>query len=236
MSTYGILQVHQNVTAYKRTEDRKIYLLHSFGHRINKLVFPFPARLAYSNWDQMQVKWNWIQLLLTLWPMFWEYQTTCCVSCKTSLWSCVLNWLDFNLSQDLSPLDARSCSMWRVTTRRNLRQVDKKMCEQFSLTYLMFPPSSSTLAPGSTRLSCRSLKNNLCQNASTSSWQYPPVLLFSSLVLPVLLQPSACILSPPRLAKCEEGSRISCTSGRFPELSPSPPPSPQEWSHWGTKP
>ena len=26
-----------------------------------------------------------------------------------------------NLSQDLSPLEARSCSMCRVTTRRNLR-------------------------------------------------------------------------------------------------------------------
>ena len=95
----------------------------------------------------------------------------------------------------MSPLEALSCSMWRVTTRRNLKQVDKKIAQtktlsfqEMVLTHLMFPPSFSTFAPGSTRLSCRSLQNNLLQHPvdnihlsfSSAAWSF---LSFSSQAL-----------------------------------------------------
>ena len=80
-----------------------------------------------------------------------------------------------NLSHDLSPLEARSCSMCRVTTRRNLKSKFIEILfliimwiyflkQMNSSTDLLFDPSSSSLAPGSIISSCLSLQYPLFEN------------------------------------------------------------------------
>ena len=112
-------------------QDKNLYLLHNFGHWINELVFPLPTQFAHSYQDQMQVMWfvvnliNWIVAHFTTNVLGISDDLLRILHCQKFIWSLVLNWFGFNLSQDLSPLEALSCSMWRVTTRRNLKQVDK---------------------------------------------------------------------------------------------------------------
>ena len=74
---------------------------------------------------------------------------------------------DTNLSQDLSPLEALSCSMWRLTTRRNLKKYVCAKALKIFLTDLKFFPSPSGSAPGSTILRCCSLRNKIVSIIST---------------------------------------------------------------------
>ena len=148
-----------------------IYLLHNFGHWIDKLVFPLPASVPDCSFRSESDAGDFY--MSSIWYSTVAHFTASVLGISDDLLRILRitkTWF-WNLLSIKFATSARTWVHWRPSLAQCgvllpdgiWSNSTRKLRERKFPTYLMFPPSSSTLAAGSNRFSCCSLSYNLCK-------------------------------------------------------------------------